>query len=642
MVIVLVFCINCAPSAAVHKNIKTNTENIIYVNTNTGNDSWNGLSPYYDGDGVNGPKKTIKNATATVDTNGKIKIANGYYSGAGNTGIIVSRNMSFIGQSQKGTIISGSNTSRIFEVTNGSTVSFFSLTFTQGSGGQTRGGAIRISADGDASRPSTWIKPNVYFESCTFKNNNGFNGAAIGNYGDLTLKSCNFINNTGNNGAAVFSGTRFANYKIYAKISDCNFVNNILTGTMNGGALYNNDFSDVTVTRSLFTGNVGNNGGAINNNAVGNMTVTQCFFQNNTGNWGADIVFYGHKYNQAHNIANFNKFLSNGPHGSIHVGDDDPTDLRWNWWGTNLDPYKTKFSPYNTGKITVGLLNEQEMMIYDAWIVLSVHTNSTSVHNGKTASITADLNHLSNGDLISQQLPDGQITLNLPWGSFNKNTINHIITLDSVDGSVFATFFANEGAVNPSYNPVQVSAIADDYTTDLRESVSITIDKSCDVYLDIKSDKVNPKVNKTVKLTYKLGNDGPDAAENFTVTIPLPKGFKISMITGDGLWKYNPITNTITWKHTTLSQTSQYLNITGEFKTPGTYQFNANITTDTYNLNTKGITPLTLKVLEEPTPVNPTNNTTNKINMNDTGVPLLALVLAVLLILGGIIVSRRK
>jgi len=549
--------------------------------------------------------------------------------------------MSFIGQSEKGTIISGSNTSRIFEITNGSTVSFSSLTFTQASGGQTRGGAIRISADGDASRPSTWIKPNVYFESCTFKNNNGFNGAAIGNYGDLTLKSCNFVDNTGSNGAAVFSGSRFANYKIYVKISDCNFVNNILTGTMYGGAIYNNDNSDVTVTGSLFTGNVGNNGGAINNNAVGNMTVTQCVFQNNTGSWGADIVFYGHKYNYAHNIANFNKFLSNGPHGSVHVGDDDPTDLRWNWWGTNLDPYKTQFSPYNTGKITVGLLNEQEMMSYDAWAVLSVHTDATSVQNGKTASITADLNHLSNGDLISQQLPDGQITLNLPWGSFSKKTINHTITLDSVNGIVSAIFYANEGAVNPSYNPVQVSATTDDYTTNLRESAYITINKSCDAYLDIKGDKTNPKVNQALKLTYKLGNNGPDAAEHVTVVIPIPKGFKISQITGDGLWNYNPITNTITWKHTNLSQKPQYLYIAGKFTAPGTYTFNAKIITDTYNKNTKGITPLTLKVLEKPTPANPGNNS-DKINMNNTGVPLLALILAILLVLGGLIGFKRE
>lgn len=304
----------------------SNNPNIIYVNNNDGNDDWDGLSKVWNG--TSGPKKSIKPAVGNVTNNGVVEIANGFYSGASNCGIIVSKNISFIGQSPELTIISGSNTSRIFEITNGSTASFFNLTFTQGSGGQTHGGAIRISADGDASRPSTWIKPSVNIESCTFKNNNGRNGAAIGNYGDLTLKNCNFINNTGNNGAAIFSVSRFANYNIYVKISDCNFVNNTLTETMNGGAIYNQD-STVNITRSLFTGN---NGGAVNNNPSGNMTLNGCYFANNTGVWGADVAFYGNKYYNCLQNAHNNVFLSDGQNGAIHLGDNSPADLTENWW----------------------------------------------------------------------------------------------------------------------------------------------------------------------------------------------------------------------------------------------------------------------------------------------------------------------
>lgn len=586
-------------SASVHQNTKLNKQNLdpsnIHVNTNTGNDSWNGLAPYFDG--VNGPKKSIKNATGTVNTNGNIKIASGYYSGVDNTGISVNRNMSFIGQSQKGTVISGSNISRIFEVINGATVSFFNLTLTHGNGGQTRGGALRISAEGDASKPSTWIKPTVHIENCTFKENSGFNGACIGNYGDLTIKHCTFLNNTGSNGAAIFSGSRFSNYKIYVNIRDCNFINNILTGTMNGGAIYNNDNSKMYITTSLFTGNVGNNGGAINNNAVSNMTVTHCVFENNTGEWGADIVFYGDKYNQAYNTANYNKFLSNGQHGAVHVGNDSISDLRWNWWGTNLDPYKTKFGPYNYGKITVGLLNNPGLMIYDQWVVLSVHTKSNKIQNTKNTTITADLNHLSDGTLVSEELPDGQITLTVPWGSFNKTKIVHNINLNTVNGKVSAPFYANEGAVNHSYNPVQITATKDGYTTNQTESAYIQINKTSDVNMIVTANKTHPKVKETVKLAYKIANKGPDTVDNVTVTIPLPKGFQVSMITGNGFWNYNPKTNTITWIHSNLT-TAQYLYVTGTFIKPGTYKFNANLTTDTYNLNTQGMTPLTLRTTD--------------------------------------------
>lgn len=542
--------------------------NTIYVNGSSGNDAWDGLTPQT-------AKLTIKNATGTVMTNGKIQIADGYYSGSGNTAINVTRNMSFIGESRENTVISGSNTSKIFIISNGSTVSFFNLTLTQASGGAVRGGAISINADGTASNPSTWIKPTVNIENCNFQNNAGQNGAAIGNYGDLTVKNCTFSGNTGNNGAGIFSGSRFANYKIYVQISNCSFINNILKSTMNGGAIYNNDNSNMYITTSLFTGNVGNNGGAINNNAVGNMTVTQCVFQNNTGNFGADIVFYGNKYNLAYNTANYNKFLSNGAQGSVHVGDDAPTDLRWNWWGTNLDPYKTLFSPYNIGKITVGLVGEQGMMIYDPWVVLSVQSNPKSIQNLGNTSITADLYHLSSGEFLSEGLPDGVITLTVPWGSFDKNTIMHTIDLNTTDGAVSTTFYANEGAVNPLYNPVEVTATADGYTTNVDESAYVQVNKTSDVYLVVTGDKTNPKVNENVNLTYKLGNNGPDSADNVTVTIPLPKDFQISSLAGDGDWNYDTKTNTLIWTFANLSLNPQYLYIRGNFTKSGTYNFNA-------------------------------------------------------------------
>jgi len=610
---VLFFGVNGVSGAHVQHNYKVNKQNLdpsnIYVNTNTGNDSWNGLAPSFDG--VNGPKKSIKNATETLETNGKIKIANGYYSGIDNSGIIIHRNMTFIGQSQTGTIISGSNNSRIFEIISGATVSFYNLTLTQGTGGQNRGGALRISADGDATKPSTWIKPTVYIENCTFRENGGFNGACIGNYGDLTIKHSQFINNTGSNGAAIYSGSRFANFHIHVNISDCNFINNQLKATMNGGAIFNNDNSDVYITLCLFTGNIGNNGGAINNNAVGNMTVTHCIFQNNTGQWGADIVFYSNKYNQAYSIANYNKFLSNGSKGSVHTGDDAPSDLRWNWWGTNQDPYKA-------GKITVGLQNAQGMMIYDPWVVLTVHPNKTNIYNTKNTTVTADLNHLSDGSLVDESLPDGQITLSIPWGSFNKAHIKHTLDLATVNGTASATFFANAGPVNPVYNPVQITATADDHSTNATESTYVHINKSSDVTLIIAANKTKPKVNENVNLVYKLTNIGPDLADNVVVTIPLPKGFNASMITGNGFWNYNSQTNTITWIHPNLT-TGQYLYVTGTFTKQGTYKFNANLTTDTYNLNTKGVTALTIKAADVKSYLDlsvTSNNTHPKVNEN--------------------------
>ncbi|MDD3985323.1 MAG: hypothetical protein PHY59_05445 [Methanobacterium sp.] len=104
--------------------------NTIYVNNNTGNDSWNGLAPVYDG--INGPKKTVKNAVNSANNKGAVKIANGFYSGSGNSNIQINKNITIMGQSRKGTIISGSDTSRIFDIINGSNVTIKCLTLING------------------------------------------------------------------------------------------------------------------------------------------------------------------------------------------------------------------------------------------------------------------------------------------------------------------------------------------------------------------------------------------------------------------------------------------------------------------------------------------------------------------------------
>ena len=543
----------------------------IYVNTH-GNDSYDGLNATWTS-GINGPKATIKNATGTVTSEGTVYIADGMYN-EGN--IQIRKNMSIIGQSQTGTIINGSGTNRIFDILDGACVSFKYLTLTTGKSG----GGIRIYASGDSLNPATWVKSNAIIDSCTFNNNTG----AILNYGDLTITNCTFQNNTGSSGAAIYANSRFSGFHIYTTITNCKFINNMLGKYSNGGAIFNNAYSTMTISNSLFTGNIGTNGGAINNNAIGNMTVTGCTFKDNVGDFGADIVFYGDKGNEVYNIAHYNKFLSTGIYGAVNVGDNDIANLTENWWGSNLNPF-------TSGRIVVGFFsNDTTNVAYDPWIVLSVNATPKSIQNSKTSTITADLNHLSNGSETTQKLSDGPITLTVPWGSFESSGINHTITENTTDGSISTIFYANEGQVTPQYNPVKVTATADNYT----ESAYLTINKVADINLTIAGNNTNPKVNETVKITYKLGNKGPDSADNVTVTIPLPSGFNFPQITGDGTWKYNPTNNTVTWILSDLQVGNPYLYITGKFNNSGTCLLNASITTDTNY--TQEITPLNINV----------------------------------------------
>ncbi|MDO5837046.1 MAG: Ig-like domain repeat protein [Methanobacterium sp.] len=136
---------------------------------------------------------------------------------------------------------------------------------------------------------------------------------------------------------------------------------------------------------------------------------------------------------------------------------------------------------------------------------------------------------------------------------------------------------------------------------------------TADLYIQITSDKNSPTVGETFTLTYKLGNNGPDDATNVTITIPLPEGFVISKIEGDGNWTVTG--NTITWTMTNITVGDPYLYITGWTTRPGNYLFTASITSDTFNINSMGISSLTLNA--QPT-VNAAT-TTNTVGMQTTG-----------------------
>ena len=169
---------------------------------------------------------------------------------------------------------------------------------------------------------------------------------------------------------------------------------------------------------------------------------------------------------------------------------------------------------------------------------------------------------------------------------------------------------------------------------------SFTANAASDVIVKATSSKTNPKVGETFTLTYKLGNKGPDAAENVTITIPLPEGFEIVNISGDGNWTYNSNTNTITWTFANVSVGDPYLYLSGRFSKAGSYVFGSSISSETYNINTEGVTPITINAVSQ---VNAASTTTTEtIPMQHTGLPFAGLILAILAVLGGSVMSKRK
>jgi predicted outer membrane repeat protein len=231
-------------------DVRAVSGNNIYVNTH-GNDSWNGLNSKYIG-GITGPKSTIKNATGTVKSNGRIIIGKGIYR---EHNITINTNMTITGENYSNTIISGDKMGRIFYILCRVNVNIKNLSLKEGyakdigpyTGPDGHGGAIYNCG-------------TLTAKNSKFANNNAQNyGGAIYNCGSLDIINTDFTENN-----ADYYGGAIYNYKNgFLNMDNCNFKNN--HGLYHGGAIYN-VYNVLNIKNSIFTNNTSSfRGGAIYN-----------------------------------------------------------------------------------------------------------------------------------------------------------------------------------------------------------------------------------------------------------------------------------------------------------------------------------------------------------------------------------------
>lgn len=272
------------------------TSSNIYVNT-TGSDI-TGIGT------INHPYHTIKKGISNLNNKGTLYIANGKYSGVGNTKITINKSMNIIGRSQTNTMINGQHINWIFHINPGCVVSIKNLKITYGNTTQ-RGGAIYNNGS------------TLTVNGSTFNGNTAMqDGGAIWNdAGKLTVIDSIFTGNIahpldGGGGAIGFTSC-------ILKVSDSTFKNNIalIGGAICGGGV-------LTVTGSTFTYNIADtknygsggaicNGGSLTNiigstfnkntalsggaiNCYNNLTVISSTFKGNTAmQFGGSILHQG-------------------------------------------------------------------------------------------------------------------------------------------------------------------------------------------------------------------------------------------------------------------------------------------------------------------------------------------------------------
>jgi predicted outer membrane repeat protein len=438
----------------------------IYVNNNTGNDSWDGQNPTWNG--TSGPKLSIKNATGTVVTDGTVNLANGIYNGPDNRDITLDKNMIIQGESSEKTIIDAQYLGRLFTVNSGVTVIIQEVTIMNGliSGSSAQGGAIynsgtltvnNVTFSGNNATVKGGAIYNWYgiltVNGCTFINNSvtyiGMGGAICNDFGNFNMNNCNFTNNSGYWGGAI--GT--TDYSSTTQnISDSSFTNNYSIGggsEVGGGAIYHSA-GNLIVTNCIFTGNTAiDYGGAILHYYANNLTVTNCTFTGNSANAGGGAIatLYnignmditgsiftdnaatngrGGALYHARNMLNvhFCRFFNNNAYHDIgttiyldffyYTGTIDATN---NWWGTNSNP-----------KTIPGLIvgGSDDSVNVNPWIMLTINSAPSMGTVGGTSTVTADLIHNSLGEDTSSLglVPTGGIPLQFGNDFRGSLTIN--------------------------------------------------------------------------------------------------------------------------------------------------------------------------------------------------------------------------
>ena len=273
-----------------------------------------------------------------------------------------------------------------------------------------------------------------------------------------------------------------------------------------------------------------------------------------------------------------------------------------------------------TGKLTVNTIKT------------TLTVNNATGYNGKTANLTATLKD-ENGNPLSRKTV-----------TFTVNGTDYTATTDASGLAVLSYKLTKAGVYNiiASFSDGAVYANS-------TGSGNLTVNPAANLYIKITSNNNNPKVGEKFLLTYKLGNYGPDAAENVTITFKLPEGLDFVKVTADtGNCTYDPATRTVTWTINSVPVGDPYLYFTVKAAGDGTYKITPDIVSLTYNSGSND--GITINVKSPSSNTNSigsgngsssTVNAASTISMQKTGIPLNYLILAIFLILSGLVPKRK-
>lgn len=165
------------------------------------------------------------------------------------------------------------------------------------------------------------------------------------------------------------------------------------------------------------------------------------------------------------------------------------------------------------------------------------------------------------------------------------------------------------------------------------------------LYVKTTVDNANPGVGDTVTITYYVGNNGPNTAYNTVLKFPIPAGMqfvKAWTTYGIGSITYDAATNTVIWDLGDLPIIDPEAWVQLIAQAAGQITITPLLSTLTNDPNiSSNIQSININVHAASTSTT-TPATGNTIGMQTTGIPIAMLITAILMVLGGSLVPRRK
>jgi len=602
-----------------------------------------------------------------------------------NTAIALNKNIVFEGN---GATLDAKGAGLFFTVNSGVNVTFKNIIFENGVGGQ--GGAIKnygfitvigctfinntVNGVGSGSGNSGGAIHNsgtMFIDDCTFIGNKaGVSAGAVYNEvgNNSIIQNSRFYNNTGGHGGAIdiVEGNNIL-------ITGCEFIDNFADVT-NGGAIYIHTMNDVNGTRiigSTFENNrATTNGGAIYN--LGNNTfVDGSEFTNNTalnGNGGAIE-------NRGTMAADNSIFVNNT--ASVFGGAISNVG--------SMEVSRNSMSGNAANNGTSGVVQGAGQMIYNSGtmgvLVLTFIDNQTYyVYDGQLFPLYAKLTD-DRGNTVTWQGVSFNVNGN-PYGPLNS--VEGVIEfIDyTVAGSPGQTIpvtgdYAGHGSflITRSFDELDSHGDEEDYEIhidgyriDIRPGLlRIIANSTAKVTIDWNKDEYF--VGETGNCLVTVTNTGNFDDIGTKVVITLPDGFVLDPSTIDALkGTYDPATNTWTIGDLAPGATVT-LKFSGKFTKTGTYPVTANLTGTNFEPSNDDDTAIVREPetgtedddpiistddpdVSKPDPDTPNiDNDNNNNNVSDditvsaamkkTGVPILAILLLLLSIIGTCVYRKK-